>query len=173
VNHAKTYPTRQAAERSKRFLAGGCDARWHEPCGGWHLESTVRELPKRNAQRAATFPPAVARRITRRDRCCQRCGATSGLHKHHRRGKGKGGSSRRPHAHCACNGILACALCHIWVHAHPRQAEAEGFIVSQSVDEPGTVGVMRHAAAGGGALQWPTCGGEWAATADESAEAVA
>jgi hypothetical protein len=174
VNHARTFPSRDAAERSKRFLAGGLEAVYHEPCDGWHLQdATPRVMPKRGAQRAATFPPRVAAAITRRDRCCQRCGATSGLHRHHRRGKSRGGPGRRAHAHCACNGILACFLCHAWIHAHPRQAAAEGFIVSQAVDEPATVSVMRYAATGSGATQWPTCGGEWAATEAEAAEAVA
>jgi hypothetical protein len=41
------------------------------------------------------------------------------------------------------------------------RAEAEGFIVSQSVDWPGSVSVMRFAAAEGGASQYPSCDGRW------------
>lgn len=52
-------------------------------------------------------------------------------------------------------------------------AEAQGFIVSRSVEVPGSVGVMRFAAAGSGVTQWPTCDGEWAGTATEAREAVA
>lgn len=181
MNHARTYPTRQAAESTRRFLAGGLRAAWHEPCGGWHLEAIqkVSLLPRR-AGRQKPFPPAVAARIDARDidretgeRCCQRCSSVRQLERHHRRLKGIGGA-RSGHAQCACNSVTLCRDCHRLVHGKGRvRAEAEGFIVSQSADVPGTVSVMRFAAGQGGAAQWPSCGGEWASTADESSEAVA
>jgi hypothetical protein len=111
-------------------------------------------------------------------RLCQRCGSARNLQRHHRRAKAKGGSAARPHTQCCCNGILLCgpyrssAGCHAWAHAHPEEARAEGWIVSQSVDEPGSVGVMRFAAAEDGATQWPTCSGEWAQAAPEAREAA-
>jgi 5-methylcytosine-specific restriction enzyme A len=174
VNHAKTYPTREASERSKRFLAGGLVAVLHEPCAGWHLEPAGKATAApRKAQRSHPFPALVRDVLDMRDRlCCQRCAGTRDIHRHHRRPKGMGGS-RDEHAQCTCNGLLACGPCHAWIHAHPRLAEAQGFIVSQSVQVPGSVGVMRFAESGGGATQWPTCDGEWAESAAEARETAA
>lgn len=165
----RRFATKDAAASSKRARNGvavpvECPLR----CGYWHLEAAKAEA------RAQPFPPAVADQINQRDERCQRCGSRRGLHRHHRRGKANGGS-RRKHAQCACNGILLCWLCHHWAHVTGRrQAEAEGFVVSQSVRKPGSVGVMRYAGAGmGGATQWPTCDGEWVSTAPEALEAAA
>lgn len=134
---------------------------------------------------ARSFPPRSRKLIDRRDsdhagaepvRLCQRCGTAEDPQRHHRRGKQKGGSHRRPHTQCPCNGITLCGPggrgCHQWAHAHPEQARAEGFIVSQSVNAPGSAGVMRFAAAEGGATQWPSCSGGWLETAAEALEAA-
>jgi hypothetical protein len=67
---------------------------------------------------------------------CVRCGGF-GYHWHHRR-------SRRvadEHQHCPCVGIMLCATCHRWVHQHPREAMAEGLIVSTFEVAPWTVPV--------------------------------
>ena len=128
-----------------------------------------------------TFSPAVCALVDARDgddsgavlvRLCQRCGSTRNLHRHHRRLKQKGGSSNRPHTHCPCNAVTVCLACHDEIHdqASRREMEAEGWIVSQAVDEPGAVGVMRFAAAEGGATQWPSCSGAWLETAAEARE---
>jgi hypothetical protein len=179
----KRYSSEEAALRSKkgltgRYLAVPCR------CEGWHLEELIlKPVPSWSAGPAGseTFSAAVCALIDQRDgddggavlvRLCQRCGTTRNLHRHHRRGKDAGGSSDRAHTHCACNGVTLCRGCHAEVHAHPEQSQAEGWIVSQSEDEPASVGVMRFASAEGGATQWPSCSGEWARTAPEMREAV-
>ncbi len=153
--------------------------------GNWHLEEPEATTPAKLAPAAKdtgpeTFPRPVCLLIDKRDsddsgavlvRLCQRCGTTRNLHRHHRRLKGYGGS-RRTHAHCACVGVTLCQRCHGEIHANPKQAMTEGWIVSRAVRHPGTVGVMRFAAAEGGATQWPTCTGEWAETAPEAREAA-
>lgn len=185
----RRYSTLDAAEHSKLVIAGTHEAvACTFGCGGWH-QAEIRSAPVPRIRTVKpspasggteTFAPAVAELIDRRDgddtgaalvRICQRDGAVRSLHRHHRRLKGDGGS-QRVHAHCACNGVTLCARCHRWVHDHPEQAMAEGWIVSQSEGEPGSVGVMRFAAAEGGATQWPTCSGEWAQAAPEAREAA-
>lgn len=163
----KRWATEDEALRSKRGQSGDNTViPCRTGCGGFHLE------PKRK-DTSDPFPAAVRAQIDARDKCCQRCAATQALEHHHRRLKGIGGSKHRTHAQHACNGILLCRKCHGWAHRGDRRtAEAQGFIVSQSVDEPGLVGVMRFAAAGGGATQWPACDGSWADTAPEMREAA-
>jgi len=183
----KRWVSKEEAERSKKgrtghYLAVPCR------CEGWHLnELVLKPVPSWSAVAAKpaageTFPGPICGQIDRRDgdgdgaipvRLCQRCGETHNLHRHHRRGKDSGGSGERAHTHCACNGVTLCFHCHGEVHANPEQARAEGWIVSQSEDEPGSVGVMRFAAAEGGATQWPSCDGRWLETAPEMREAVA
>ena len=187
----KRWATADEAMRSKKARSGNfmvipCF------CEGVHLQELIlAPLPPREPKPAArkeaaakpdTFSAAVCDLIDARDgddsgavlvRLCQCCGSTRNLHRHHRRGKDAGGSGNRPHTHCACNGVTLCLVCHGEVHAHPEQSEAEGWIVSQSEDEPGSVGVMRFAAAEGGATQFASCDGRWLETAAEMREAVA
>lgn len=80
---------------------------------------------------------------------CARC-MGRGAQWHHRR-------SRRvidAHRHCPCNGVLLCPTCHGWAHAHPRDAETTGWIVSQWVEEPHSIPTMRV-----GAWWMQTCEG--------------
>jgi len=46
------------------------------------------------------------------------------------------------HQHCPCNGILLCRTCHNWVHAHPKDAKAQGLIVGRHVEQPTMVPVI-------------------------------
>jgi hypothetical protein len=154
----KQYPTEAAAARSKRALAGTAKpARCPLGHGHWHLDAV------KTGSAAVTFSPKVLRQVDKRDgRRCQRCGVTDGLHHHHRRGKGAGGSLAA-HTHCACNAVTLCFACHLWAHDEERaQAEADGFTVSQAVAEPGTVAVARFAATGWPVRQLATCDGQWA-----------
>lgn len=68
---------------------------------------------------------------------CVRCGGRGGQW-HHRRRR----NVSDEHQHCTCNGILLCGTCHRWVHAHPFEAKAGGFIVSAHQKEPGIVPVQ-------------------------------
>lgn len=180
----KRYATKDKALNSKRGQGGG-----FEPhgclCGSCHLRRIpmgTRTVKPAKETGPESFPRPACQLIDVRDsddsgavpvRLCQGCGSTRNLHRHHRRGKDAGGSGRRPHAHCACNGLTLCQTCHDWAHANPREAQAMGWIVSQSAGEPAAEGVMRFAAAGGGATQWPSCDGRWAETAPEMREAAA
>lgn len=181
----RRYATKAAALRSKLYLAGGRTvATCPDPaCGGVHLRKA--EAPKATPRPAAAhpFPAAVATLIDARDvdlltgeRCCQSCGSTENLERHHRRLKGMGGSDDRAHAQCACNGLTLCRREHRGrngVHRGIRKlAEAMGFIVPQQVDEPGQVGVMRFAATEGGATQFATCDGRWVTEAPAGAHSA-
>jgi hypothetical protein len=48
------------------------------------------------------------------------------------------------HQHCSCNGIWLCARCHEWVHAHPFEAKAKGWIVSRHQPLPGSVATVAY-----------------------------
>ena len=179
----KRYSTKDEAANSKRGRGGG-----FEPhgclCGKWHLRRIpvgARTIQPAGDTGAESFPHPVCLLIDTRDsddsgavpvRLCQGCGKTRNLHRHHRRGKDAGGSGGRVHTHCACNALTLCLACHAWAHANPREAQAMGWIVSQSVDEPGSAGVMRFAAAEGGATQWPSCDGRWLEAGPEMREAA-
>lgn len=72
---------------------------------------------------------------------CFRCGspARSGAW-HHRRGKAVPGQ----HQHCPCNGIWLCNTCHTWVHGHPFEARAKGWIVTRHQEFPGAEPAQSH-----------------------------
>lgn len=57
---------------------------------------------------------------------CARCGG-QGAHWHHRRSR----SVRDALTHNPANGVLLCTVDHAFVHAHPKKAMEEGFIVSR------------------------------------------
>lgn len=38
------------------------------------------------------------------------------------------------HQHAPCNGVTCCTVCHAWIHAHPFEARAEGWIVARHAD---------------------------------------
>jgi hypothetical protein len=145
------------------------------------LPAGLRPKTPATAGRPQPFPRPVCLLLDARDvcqpdlvRCCQRCGTAKNLERHHRRGKASGGSRWRPHAQCSCNGIILCGPgvgsldCHHWAHANERrQAEDEGFIVSQAVNFPGSKHVIRFTKAGRDAIMWPSCDGRWL-NADEA-----
>lgn len=144
------------------------------------VSAPKRSAAKRKTSRPHSFSATVCALIDARDidllsgeRCCQWCASTQDLERHHRRGKASGGSQRRAHTHCACNGITLCRHHHRLAHGRLRRvAEAMGFVVSQAVKAPGIKGVMRFATAGGGATQWPACDGRWLDEAEAGEEAA-
>lgn len=66
---------------------------------------------------------------------CARCGVR-GSDWHHRRRR----NVRDGHEHCPCNGVLLCRVDHQWVHNHPAEAKAAGFIIP-TTDLPASVPV--------------------------------
>lgn len=73
---------------------------------------------------------------TRARHRCERCRASAvNGHWHHRRSR----RVKDQHTHCPCNGVWLCGPCHIDVHAHPAMAREGGWVLSQWVEEPGTV----------------------------------
>lgn len=88
------------------------------------------------------IPEAQRSAVKVRDRlkCC-RCGTpTRHGQWHHRRGR----RVKDDHTHCTCNGVWLCDPCHDWVHEHPFESRALGFIVLRS--EPYPFEVPIHAA---------------------------
>lgn len=57
---------------------------------------------------------------------CERCGKGAlGFDHHHRKLRSRGGGDT------ASNLVAICRRCHNWVHAHPRQASLEGWMVHE------------------------------------------
>lgn len=56
---------------------------------------------------------------------CMRCGGL-GSARHHRRRR----RVADEHTHEPCNVVTLCAVCHVGLHAHPREAIEDGWIVS-------------------------------------------
>lgn len=105
--------------------------------------------------KATEIPLAARTAVLRRERFrCARCAIPSPSgHWHHRRSR----SVRDEHTHHPCNGVLLCAVCHAWVHAHPEKARNEGWIVSRYTD-PGRIPFKTPT---GWVL--PACDGTWSA----------
>lgn len=61
---------------------------------------------------------------------CLRC-LGDGMDVHHRRVKGMGGSSS-PQTHGLANLITLCRDCHSYIHDHPEESYALGFLVKAS-----------------------------------------
>lgn len=81
----------------------------------------ANEIPKRSRE-------MVAKRDGQR---CARCGIlVLHGHWHHRRSR----SVRDLLTHSPANGVWLCPADHSWVHGHPFEARAEGFIVSRYAD---------------------------------------
>lgn len=68
---------------------------------------------------------------------CFRCGCGGALDLHHRQRRREGG-------HGVSNLLSLCPLCHRWVHAHPVEARAAGWIVSVHEDKDPTQMPVRH-----------------------------
>lgn len=64
---------------------------------------------------------------------CQRCGGPGPVQCHHRRPRGKGGTSEA-RAGYPSNGIALCRPCHDWVESHRAQALDLGLLVRQGAD---------------------------------------
>lgn len=70
------------------------------------------------------FTPQVRAAVRQRSRGrCERCRIAVATDMHHKR-------RRREGDHSAENAAHLCRSCHRFLHEHPRQAKAEGFIVS-------------------------------------------
>jgi hypothetical protein len=63
---------------------------------------------------------------------CQRCRSRPGIHNHHRKRRSQGGGDEPD------NLVLVCLECHQWIHDHPRDAAAAGWLVL-SWQEPSEV----------------------------------
>jgi len=104
----------------------------------------------------SAVPRLICEKVDTRDHyACVRCGkslhVTSGS-RHHRQRRAIGG-------HQVSNVILLCGSgttgCHGWVHAHPREARAAGWIVrAEGLVAPETTPVQVVAAGQGSPLIW-------------------
>lgn len=68
---------------------------------------------------------------------CFRCSGRATDSHHRRRRRESHGSD----AHSPANIISLCRVCHAWVHANPRAAREQGYIVVSSEPDPGSVPV--------------------------------
>lgn len=172
----RVYPTfdeaYKAAEQKtfktgKAWKVGSCSFGEH-----WHVVYPGSVLLPRKVYRPDPFPPLIAKLIDGRDYCCQGCGYSGRLERHHRRLKASGGSGARAHTQCTCNGVSLCRQCHQFVHEHPALARTFGLIVVQAFKYPRLIEVTRY---GLGQIRfpyadwedhepepfWPTCDGQW------------
>lgn len=84
------------------------------------------------------IPSRTRELISRRDGTqCFRCGCGGAHELHHRRRRRDGG-------HHLSNLIRLCTTCHQWVHAHPDEARAGGWIVSAYVANPAVIPVRHY-----------------------------
>ena len=98
------------------------EPQWKEPSGFARAKKPRRlnQLGKRGRQRIAAMAatpiegPCEAHIVAV-------CTGTA-EHRHHKRRRSQGGSDDRS------NLLLCCHACHGWVHAHPREARALGFL---------------------------------------------
>lgn len=78
--------------------------------------------------------PATVRKVRDRDHgTCIMCWQDEGLHTHHRRPRGMGGSTW-PGINLPSNLITLCPKHHAWVESHREWAIKWGFLVSQHED---------------------------------------
>lgn len=157
----RRWPTQEAAEHSKLFLAGGKSA---VPClfgcGGWHLADETGTTAETG------FPPAVKLMIRVRaglgnpeDARCEACGiwvGAKGGQCHHRQNRGMGGSRLR---NTVSNGGLLCgtppdlATCHGKATALKAHMIAAGWVLKSGQD-PLLVPVMLFSLDGGISPVW-------------------
>jgi hypothetical protein len=157
MNHAKTFPTRESAERSKRFLAGGCEPRFHEPCDGFHLELTAaRELPKRKAPRDTGPDRATRALVLARDGyACVSCGVSvigSQYSLQHRVARGVGGGNEASNLIVLC-GSATSPGCHLEAEKRTSDSHQRGYWL-RSTEDPRLHGVMYREADGSGVTRW-------------------
>lgn len=69
-------------------------------------------------------------RVRDYERCVRCYTPTKNGQWHHRRSRSVVGECQ----HETCNGIYLCHECHAWVHAHPFEARARGWIVSRAAN---------------------------------------
>ena len=82
---------------------------------------------------ANEIPTKSRQQVKARDmETCLMCGMSGNAWHHRRRRAVKSGHFQ----HCACNGVLLCSTDHAWVHAHPVEAMANGFILSTITKNP-------------------------------------
>lgn len=83
-----------------------------------------KRLPARSKKNAAAQVVLDAAREAcfARDRCCVRCGTTSGLQAHHVKRRSQGGT------HEVSNLIAVCPECHSWIHGHVAESKANGWL---------------------------------------------
>ena len=93
----------------------------------------IAKAPRRLRRRIRGVPPAVRQEMFARDRrTCQWCLRLGGhLDPHHRLARSRGG--RDDLRTC----VSVHRLCHRYIHEHPAEAKARGFIVSsdEELDE--------------------------------------
>lgn len=104
----------------------------------------------------SSVPRVISEKVDERDRyACVRCGqplnVTPGS-RHHRQRRAIGG-------HTLANIVLLCGSgttgCHGWVHAHPREARAAGWIVrAEGLVTPSEIPVQVVAGGLGSPLIW-------------------
>jgi 5-methylcytosine-specific restriction protein A len=109
--------------------------------------SSTKRIARKPMKRMASYtgPDAKTRAVVaKRDGGrCVRCAAPA-TQIHHRRSRGRGGSSD-PAINSPANLLTLCGSgttgCHGWVESNRREAEIEGYIVRHGARSPGTVPV--------------------------------
>lgn len=108
--------------------------------------SFVPEALVVRAARATAFPPEVQTLVQLRSGWrCERCDRLGVAHFHHRRPKGMGGTNLT-WVQAAANAAHLCGPCHEWVHAHPAEAYATGWLIRKGVGDMADMVLMTNLA---------------------------
>lgn len=86
--------------------------------------------------------PAVRQVVMSRNHgICLRCNRAQGEQIHHRRPRGRGGSSL-PEANAADNLVFICSSCHSYIESHRTESYRTGWLLRHTNEEPGSVALV-------------------------------
>lgn len=92
-------------------------------------KTPLRRTPfkRKPSKSKGEFSPAVRAEIERRsggkcEACTPIC-RSKAVHIHHIRRRSQGGKGT------VANGLHVCSICHTWIHDHPKEAEARGWLL--------------------------------------------
>lgn len=161
----KRWPDLDAAQHSKKYLAGGQEAWEHPACQGVHLRPA-------GSGAKDTGPDARTRAtVLERDQfqCCA-CGKPVGMPGtwwsiQHRVARGQGGTNELPNLVTLC-GSATSPGCHRLAEDRDREMHERGYWL-RSGEDPALVPIMLASESGSGVTVWLTRDGGYSVDAPE------